>query len=156
MLMAVFALVCGVTARDAAAKKPLPPLKISVQPTRTDISPSTIRPGEILEFKISAVSSVDAENMDIDVKLLGGAKTVAGDEAWSGPAAANEEKVLRLTIQAPEKGKGVIKASVSVSSSGINFSAETQYELGYKEKTKPDREGVVKKDQKGRTIIEYR
>ena len=156
ILIPVFVLLLGATAQDVAAKKPLPPLKISIQPIRTDISPSTIRPGEILEFKITAVSSMAADSMTIDVKLSGGTRIVAGESFWRGPAAKNEEKVLYLTVQAPEKGKGVIKASASVSSSGINFSAETQYELGAREKTKPEREGVKKKDHKGRPIIEYR
>jgi hypothetical protein len=157
MLAAGVVLFCGFAPPEVSAKKPLPPLKITIQPLRADISPSTIRPNDVLEFRISAVSFLAAENLTIEVDLTEGTRVVAGETGWSGPAAKNEEKTLLVTIQAPEKGKGAIKARASLSSpDGTRFSAEAEYELGVAEKAKPLREGVIKKDKRGRKIIEYR
>ncbi len=142
---------------SAPARKPLPPLQISIAPTQPGVTSALIKPGDVVEFKVTAVSFVDVQEMRIDVELMDGAKFVSGDTSWSGPAAKNEEKSFTLTIQTPETGKGRIKARVSLPpSDGTRFAAEAQYMLGPEAKTKPEHEHPVKKDSKGRNIIEYR
>jgi hypothetical protein len=146
-----------ITGEKSFAKKPSPPLQISITPVRADISASDIKPGDVVELKVSAVSFIDAQEMRVEVNLIGGAKLVKGDTSWSGPASKKEEKTLILTVQAPEKEKGRIKARVSSPpSGGARFSAEAEFILGPEVKTKPEKEPQVKKDSKGRSIVEYR
>lgn len=137
--------------------KPLPPVHISIAPVQSSVIPAEIKPGDAIDFKVTAVSFTDVQEMRIDVELTGGAKLISGETSWRGPAAKNEEKILLLKVQASEHGKGRIKARVSIPpSDGTRFSAEAQFMLGVEAKTKPEKEHPVKKDRKGRNIIEYR
>ncbi len=150
-LMAAFPAYAG------PSKKPLPPLRISIAPVQPGITSDQIKPGDIIEFKVIALSSIDVPEMSIKVELVGGAKLVSGDMSWSGPAVKNEAKSITLTVQAPEQGKGMIKARVSLPpSDSTRFSAQTEFRLGPETKTKSAQEPVIKKDRKGRSIIEYR
>ncbi len=116
-----------------------------------------IKPGDIVEFKVTALSSIDVPEMNVKVELVGGADLVSGDTTWSGPAAKNEKKTITLIVRAPKKGLGRIKARVSLPpSDGARFSAQAEFRLGPEVKTKPAQEPTVKKDRKGRSIIEYR
>ena len=142
---------------SAPAGKPLPPLRISIAPVQPGITSDQIKPGDIVEFKVTASSSIDVPEISIKVELVGGAKLVSGDTSWSGPAAKNEEKSISLTVQAPKNGQGRIKARVSIPpSDGPRFSAGAEYVLGPVSKSKPEQEHPVKKDSKGRNVIEYR
>lgn len=139
------------------SRKPLPPLRIIIAPVQQDIMQDQIKPGDIIAFNVSATSSIDVPQMRIEVELTGGAKLVSGDTSWSGPAGKNEEKTIVLTVRAPKSGLGRIKARAIISSSdGTRFSAAGHYVLGKEVKSKPEQEHPVKKDSKGRDIIEYR
>jgi hypothetical protein len=137
--------------------KPLPPLQVRITPVQSGITSGQIKPGDLMEFKVTAVSFMDVPELRINVELLGGVKLISGDTSWNGPAAKNEEKGITLTVQVPEKGKGGIRARVSIPpSNGTRFSADAHFELGPKGKAKPEQEPAMKKDRKGRDIIEYR
>ena len=139
------------------SRKPLPPLRIRIAPVQQDIIQDQIKPGDIIDFNVSATSSIEVPQMRIEVELTGGAKLVSGDTSWSGPAGKNEEKTIVLTVRAPKSGLGKIKARVVISpSEGTRFSAAAHYGLGKEVKSKPEQEHPVKKDSKGRDIIEYR
>ena len=157
LLLLSVLLSCPTSGAAAPARKPLPPLRISITPVQSGITPDQIKPGDIVEFKVTASSSIDVPEMRIKVELVGGAGLVSGDRSWSGPAAKNEEKSITLTVRAPETGKGRIKAKVSIPpSGGTRFSAGAEYVLGPVSKYKPEQEHPVKKDSKGRNVIEYR
>lgn len=137
--------------------KPLPPLRISIVPVQSGTVPDQVKPDDVIEFRVTAVSAVDVREMRIDVELTGGAKLVSGDTSWSGSAAKNEEKSITLIVQAPKTGKGRIKAKVSIPpADGTRFSAGAEYTLGPELKSKPEQEHPVKKDGRGRSVIEYR
>lgn len=138
-------------------RKPLPPLKISIAPVAGTTS-AEIKPGDVVELKVTATSVMEVPEMRIDVRLTGGAKLVSGETSWTGPAAKNEEKSLLLTVQAPEKGKGRVTARVSTPpSKSARFFAQARFELGPEDKIKNKKhEPVIKKDSRGRDIIEYR
>lgn len=157
MLLLTFMTMCSAKCSAWSAKKPLSPLQIRIAPVQPGITSAQIKPGDIIELKITAVSFIDVQEMRIEVELIGGAKLVSGDMSWSGPASRNEEKTIVLTVRAPEKGKGRINARLSIPpSDSTRFSAETQYVLGPEDKSKPEHEHPVKKDSKGRNVIEYR
>jgi hypothetical protein len=150
-------LLSSMISEGKQSRKPLPPIHIYIAPVQSSITPAEIKPGQVIDFKVTAVSFMDGPEMRIDVKLTGGAKLVSGETSWTGAAAKNEEKTVILTVQAPEKGKGRIRARVSLPpSDGTRFSAEAQYILGAQLKSKPEQERPVKKDSEGRNIIEYR
>ena len=142
---------------SASARKPLPPLRVSITPTQTDITSTSIKPGEKVELTVTAVSAQDVREMQIDVQLLRGAKLVSGSTTWRGSASRNEQKTINLIVQAPEKGKGTVRARVSLPpSNGTRFSAETEFTLGPDRKTGPEPKRSLQKDGTGRNIIEYR
>jgi hypothetical protein len=137
--------------------KPLPPVEVRIVPVQTGMTGGQIKPGDIVEFKILAVSFANAQEMSIEVDLIGGAKLISGETSWKGPAPKNEEKTILLTVQAPERGRGRIRARVSLpTSDSTKFSSEAQFILGVEAKAKPAQEPVVKKDRRGRRIVEYR
>jgi hypothetical protein len=149
--------VYSIECTAGSSRKPLPPLRISVAPVRHDITQDQIKPGDVIEFKISATSSIDVQKMSIEVELTGGAKLVSGDTSWNGPAGKNEEKTIFVTVRTPENGQGRIKARVIIPpSDGTRYSAAAHYVLGREVKSKPEQEHPVKKDRKGRDVIEYR
>ena len=154
MMMLVF---FQVVSAAGPSKKPLPPLQVRITSVQPGITPDQIKAGDTVELKVTAVSFMDGQELRIEVELIGGTKLVSGDKLWSGPLKKNEEKALLLTVQSPEKGRGGIRARVSIpSTDGARFSVETQYMLGFETKTKPEHERPVKKDHKGRNVIEYR
>ena len=153
----VILIVLPVLSIAGQARKPLPPLRISIAPVQAGITPDQIKPGDNVEFRITAVSAIEVREMRVDVELTGGAKLVSGDTSWRGAATKNEGKSIILTVQAPENGQGGIRARVNLPPSGnARFSAQAQYVLGHEIKSKPEEEHPVKKDSKGRNVIEYR
>ncbi len=142
----------------APSRKPLGPMRITIAPVSAAImSEDQIKPGDVIEFRVTAVSSIDVPDMDINIELLGGAKLVSGETSWSGPGAKNEEKTILISVQWPEQGQARIKASVSIPpSDSTRFSAVTEYPPVKNKKLKPEQEQPVKKDSKGRDVIEYR
>lgn len=142
--------------------KPRSPLRITIIPTDAGVAPATIKPGDVVEFAITAVSFVDTQEMRVKVELSEGAELADGKTAWTGPAAKNEKKVLLLSVRASQEGRGKIRASVDVPGpSGAHFASESWYQLGadananMKSSVKSPRPRVMK-DGKGRDVIEYR
>lgn len=137
--------------------KPLPPLEITINPVSSEIVSTEIKPGQVVEFKVTAVAYSDLSQMVIQVNFAGGVSLVSGETMWKGPGIKAHEKSLIFTIRTPEKGQGKLIASVrSAPDTGVRFSAEAVYVLGPEHKEKASRnEHSVKKDRKGRDVIEY-
>ncbi len=150
--------ICPVDSFGAPSRKPLPPVSISITPVSSDITPDQIKPGDIVEFKVSIRSSIPVDELRIDIKLVDGTKLVSGDLSWTGHVDKREEKALFVTIQAPKNGKGGINARGSLPpADGTRFSAEAHYSFGPEIKEENNKnEHPVKKDSKGRNVIEYR
>ncbi len=140
----------------ASGEKPLPPLFISIAAVPPVVNPADIRPGDVVEFKVVARSFMDADTMVIKVDLAEGVELVSGDTSWSGPVARNEEKTVNFTVRAPAKGAGKIKARVSIRGARDEaFSKQVQYEMGVEANKKTRPIPPVKKDSRGRGLIEY-
>ncbi len=162
-LAAAFLFFLSVTGLYAAgakggnpSPKPLPPLRVSIHPVRVDITSDRIQPGDIVELRITAVSGIAAPDMRIDLKLEGGAKLVSGATAWEGNAAQDKEITLTVSVKAPDSGRGKVRAVVSLPvARGPHYSSEAEFELGPDVKQKPEREPVIKKNSRGRSVIEY-
>ena len=156
LLLLIF-IILPVLTVAGQARKPLSPLRINIVPVQSGVTADLIKPGDAVAFKVTASSSIDVPEMRIEVRLEGGAQLVSGNTTWSGAASKNEEKSIILTVKAPEKGKGSIETSVSTAlSDGARFSAGARYVLGSTTASKPEQEHPVKKDSKGRNVIEYR
>jgi hypothetical protein len=145
------------SAEGVSAKKPLPPLQVTIALVRQDIAPADIKPGETVDLVVKAVSMIDAPDMKINIELKGGVESVSGSLSWTGSAVQGEEKVLLITVRAPAKGHGRIKARASIHiSNGPHFSAETLLALGNEEQVKPAKSPPIKKDSRGRDVMEFR
>ena len=139
------------------AGKPAAPLKISISPAQAGLLPADIRPGDVVEFKVSATSHLDAQEMRIKIELTGGMELVSGETDWKGPVAQAGEKTLTVTVRTPLQGRGEIKARALVhDSGGPSFSAGASYRTGGATGKKASPRPPVKKDGAGRDIVEYR
>ena len=145
---------------EAAPKKgkPQSPLQVSIAPIDPSITPENIKPGDVVELVVTAVSVVDVDDMQISVVLPKGAELLAGVLSWSGPVHKDEKRLLKFTIKAPVKPSGPIKTRVVLPSfDGASFSASAHYSMGAPAKSKAA--GSIrppKKDSKDRDVIEYR
>lgn len=154
----LFVCILFISASPAASlgsRKALPPLSLNIAPVQADVVPSDIQPDESLDFVVTARSMMEAPEMRIRIELTGGAELLSGETSWSGPVEKNTEKQMRITVRTPAKGKGEIKASVALPlDNKPGFRIETRYVLGPDADKKPQKEPRVKKDKRGRDIIE--
>ncbi len=143
--------------KSRPAAKPSAPLKISISPAQAGLLPADIRPGDVVEFRISATSHLDVPEMRIKIELTGGLELVSGETDWQGPIAQTGEKALTVTVRMPLKGSGEIKARALIhSTGGPSFSAGASYRPGGATGNKATPMPPLKKDGAGRDIIEYR
>ena len=157
LLLGLFVSQDASPAALSSKTKPHPPVQISIEPLQSGLLSSNIKPGDVVEFRVTITSMVDTPEMQIQVKLDDGAELISGELSWTGPAMKNEMKILPITIKAPQKGIGLVKAQLSITlSSGIVFTTSSEYELGGTKKPKPESARPVKKDSKGHNVIEYR
>lgn len=153
----VFLFLMPASSPAKEARKPLSPLHIRIETDTPGVTQKQIKPGDVIQFTVSGISFMDVEELRIAVELTGGAKLIAGDTSWSGQAKKNEEKKITFTVQAPKSGHGQIRARISLPpTQGGRFSAEARFDLGPKVREKFEHELAVKKDSKGRDVIEYR
>lgn len=142
--------------------KPRSPLQVSITPIQSGLSASddktgtAIRPGEVINLRITGKSFADVEELNIQVELYGGVELVSGETSWSGPARKGDDKTLLITVRATVLGDGGVRARISTPpSSGAAFTAEAEYRLGQNALKKPA-QPKMQKDHKGREIREYR
>ena len=160
-LLCVIALVCLSAPVQAGAfrhyGKPQSPLQVSIAPVQIGLAASDIKPGDVVEFRISAKSFADAGELLINVELHGGLQLVTGDLSWRGAAAKGEVKTLLVTVRTPMQGNGRIIARIATSpESGASFAAQAEYLMGGQAQGKSATVAQEKKDSKGRRIREYR
>ena len=139
------------------SEKPKSPLSVSIAPLSGSIAAGDIKGGELVDIVVKVLSFVEADRMDLEIKLSGGIELVSGELEWSGPVQKNGETSHTITIRAPERGGGVIKArALILFSKGARFSDQALFRLGPPEKLKQTPLPPVKKDGRGREILEYR
>jgi hypothetical protein len=151
--------VLSVPASAASVKKAKPqlPIQVTIVASQPGVTPENIKPGDVVDLVVSAVSFVDTDAMTLNVAIPDSAALLSGDLSWTGPATKGEKKTMLITVRVPQKGAGEIKAQASISIANSNtFTASSQYALGGSKKTKPQKKGPVKKDSKGGDVIEYR
>jgi len=142
---------------EVMAKKPSAPILVTITPTNKTLSPADIKPGDTVELLVTIKSFSSAQDMQVNVDLIGGTALVSGTTNWTGPMGAGEEKALNITVQAPLKGTGKIKARAVVrSGSKAVFGAEATYLLGAEMNKKPASQPKIKKDSRGRSVMEYK
>jgi len=156
IIFTVFALSGVIEAGGVASKKPHLPIEVSVQPAKNNVSPETIKPGDVIDLVITAVAFYDVTNLNLVVKLQGGAELVSGDLRWSGPAEKGQKMTFNLSVRAPAKGIGRVVSEVSFEGTGRGAMKRTaHYVLGDSDGPMSKKPGIRKKDSKGRDIIEY-
>jgi len=148
---------CSNTEAAQSRAKPLPPVRVMLSPVQPGLESSSIKPGDVVEFKVSILSSVDASEMRVHSSLDGGAELVTGELTWTGQARRAEETSVLFTVRAPLKGKGKISTRVEIYSGDVLlYSTKAMYEIGITVKDKPDKPRGVRKDSKGQGVVEYR
>jgi len=160
ILYCTMLVLSGTVSAAGNAKKPRPPLKITIQPVQDNVLSTAIQPGETISFRVTAVSYVDTQELRVNIELSGGAELVSGQTAWTGTAAKNEKKEFILTVRAPQKGGGKISAHAAIpGTDGPSFAVESWYLLGAEPNMKSslgDTRPKAKKDRRGRDVLEYR
>jgi hypothetical protein len=138
--------------------KPQLPVRIEIAPAEAALKPQNIKPGDIVRLRITAAAMTEADEVRITVEPYDGAELVSGSPSWSGKTAKGERKELVIGVRAPADGTGKVKATISVFRDGRQIMQRvTRYFLG----GEPAGPGglpagaVIKKDAKGRDIVEY-
>jgi hypothetical protein len=141
---------------EAKGTKPLSPLKVTIRPVQQGLTPADIKPGDVVQFEVVALSHVGLTRADLKIMLTNGARLIAGDERWSGVLDKDRETIITITVAVPQAGRGEVKAMLSAG----NFHSGAQFSLGAEPKTKPEnapgKRGMKTKDSKGHDIIEFR
>lgn len=157
---AALGLVCllaGVSSAASSKSKPMIPVGISIEATDAKMKPQNIKPGDVVEFRISAQAVRGADEVSIEITLQGGAELVSGDLKWTGKLSRTERKQIVISVRAPSTGTGKVMASITALRNGQTvMSKQATYALGSEEmsvKGKPAH--GMQKDAKGRSVVEY-
>ena len=157
----VAVLLLGGPAVSGAAdqrSKPQRPVRISIEPVQKGLVAGSVRSGDVVELRVIATAHTDADEVRIETEVLDGAELVSGAPAWRGKTAKGEPRVVTIGVRAPAGGTGTVKATVRVFRGGKEImKRETRYVIGG-ESEGPGRlpaGAVIKKDAKGREIVEY-
>jgi len=133
------------------------PVQITIEAAQPGVTPDSIKPGDVVDLVVSAVSFVDTEAMTITVAIPKGAVLRSGKLSWSGSARKGEKKTMPITVRMPQKGNGEIKAEMSITLEGSKaFSASSRYAPGASKEPKQEQTRPKKKDSRGEDVIEYR
>ena len=161
-IIPVLAVTAGLLSASASgaplmSPKPQTPVHIAIEAARPGVTPDSIKPGEVVDLIVSAVSFVDTDTMTITVAIPTGAVLITGDLFWKGPAKKGEKKIIPIRVRVPQKETGEIKAEMSIMTDGRTaFSASSRYTPGEVKKSKREQRQPVKKDSRGQGVVEYR
>jgi hypothetical protein len=156
ILLCFLASVGGDVIGGPATGKPRLPLSVVIEPALPGMTGDGLRPGDVVEFNVKAVPLVEAKELRLTAQLTGGAELVQGALEWSGPLSKGEEKKITFTVRVPQRGQGRIRVTATLVREGRRVVKSTaEYVLGTigPEKEKPEHR--LKRDSKGRDIIEY-
>jgi hypothetical protein len=157
-IMASIFVAANSWAQAASSKgKPMIPVQVSIEPTVAKMKPQNIKPGDVVEFKVSARAPRGTDEMTIEITLLDGTELVSGDLKWSGKVSRNEEKRLVVSVRAPAKGTGRVMASVTVLRDGkSSIAKQAIYTLGSTDSGAAGKPApATRRDNRGRTVVEY-
>lgn len=159
LFLIMLSLLAVHTPSDAgqARSKPQPPVRVSISPVQTGLASANIKPGDVVEFRVTIHSSVDASEMRINNSLEDGLELVAGELMWTGQVRRDEEVSVAFNVRSTLKGKGKIISRVEVSSGDVLLYATTSvYDMSAPGKAKPRQPRAVGKDRRGQGVVEYR
>ncbi len=155
--VALLLFASAVPAGAGAKGKPMIPVQVAIEPTAAKMKPKDIKPGDVVEFRVSTHAVRGAEEVRVDITLLDGAELVAGDLKWAGKLSGSEAKQLVISVRAPSAGVGRVMAAVSAVRDGkVVMTKQTVYTLGTSAgaaKGKPAPK--TRRDSKGREVVEY-
>lgn len=104
------------------AAKPGSPITVEIVPE------SAIKSGHEARFKVTAVSQVPAEELQIHIHPVGGVKWSKGDKHWKGPAQQGIPVIMEFSVIAPQQGDFELHAVASVQGKrGGGFGARAVY-----------------------------
>ena len=78
-----------------ALAKPLSPVQVSITPSQPPAS------GQPMEFVVRATTSMDADNLRIEISVPRPINVLSGELDWQGPLLKGQEKQLRFTAILP-------------------------------------------------------
>jgi len=136
--------------------KPASLLSLKISTADESFLPDNVSDGDVVDLEVTLVSHAELERVDVSVRLSGHIELLQGEIDWSGPLKAGEEIVFPVSLRVLKNGRGKIKArALSQLSKTASFSASHTFNLGRDKEEKPSHL-PVKKDSKGRNIIEQR
>ena len=137
--------------------KPFGSVAVSITPAVEGVQVSQLKEGESIAMRVEAIPFVNADLLEVEVKLAPGLELVSGDLNWHGPVVKKETVTLSFTVRVTKKGKGLVKAKATLFAVGAEpFTHMASLQLGKREKREGAKAAKTKKDRQGRKIIEYR
>lgn len=141
---------------DYERSKPSVPLYISI--TKTDLSQTggDLPDKNTTVLKIEVLSKISAPHMTIEISCSGDLELVSGEGHWEGPVGKDEVVSITVLVKKTGPHKGIVRAGAGIDvSEDIRYSASDSY-LFDAAKKRSTLNPPVKKDGKGRNIIEER
>ena len=136
--------------------KPASPISVTISSVDESLSPDNLSSGDVLELEVRVASHAELERVSLTVKLSGHIELLRGDADWTGSLDSGDELVFPISVKVLKKGPGKIKArAFSSFSKTSSFSASDTFRIGQGKDEKPS-QLPIKKDGKGRNIIEHR
>ena len=141
---------CLMASAHHPVRKPSPPLAVSIKTS------GEIMPGATLDILVTVTSMTAAGEMRADIKLLGRIELISGELSWRGPVNKGDVIGIPLSVRVPQNGRGRVKALAFIDQPGAaRFSVSESLKLS-PEKDRDLSPPDLKRDGKGRDIIEYR
>ena len=150
---------CTTSRTDAATatQKPQPPVHIVVAPVDAGAVQKGLKPGDVIDLNIEALSHMDADEMVLTVELPESLALVGGAAKMSGVVKKGDKKSLPISVKVLHAGEGEIVVQISLFSGGRSvFSFTTSYTLASDNQKRPDTVHPPKKDRNGAPVSEIR
>lgn len=145
----VLALAMGDSPPPAPNQKPSGPLTLEI----AALPPVSGMPGGSIHLGVTVRSMGASGDIEVRLKLTGGALLVQGDERWSGTIADGGELSRSIIVQPGKASALIAEAGIKDAHSG-KFKAHARYSMGDEQGPAP-KEGRTGRDSTGREVEEH-
>ena len=141
---------------NSSFAKPFGSAYIIIAPVEPGLRTEEITKGDVVELQITARSFIEADVMEITTQLAPGLELIEGQKDWVGTVKKSKTVTLRIKVRVIGQGGGKITSRLELLLGGNTlFSDHSTYTLGKHKRKKGEAEPRLRKDRKGRNIIEH-
>lgn len=137
---------------QAAAKKPRPPLEVSVLQEGSSVASDRT-------LMVTVRANADVPEWYAVVEIKDGAEMIAGDARWEGSLKKNDQHTFKITVRQSKQGRGIVRTVATIPGPmGPAYTAQAEYRLSGKtgqQKRPIARQETMRKDRRGKGVVEH-